>query len=81
MNNNFDINKLSREIIKSSNGKITSADIEKLKRGDMSALFGALSESDRKNLKNALNNKAVKDEILKSRQAQSIINNIKKGNG
>lgn len=79
--NNFDIDKLTRALLNSSGGKIKQSDIERLKKGDASALFGALSESDRNNLKKALSNGEYKNKVLNSEKAKNIMNNLKKGNG
>lgn len=80
MNGNFDIDKLASGIMRSSGGKITGRDIDRLKKGDLSAVLSALSEEDRAKLRNALGNKSVSDKVLSSKEAENIMKNIK-GNG
>ena len=78
--NNFDMKKLTDEIIKKSGGKINQSGIDKAKSGDISAIVSALPEKEREKLKALLNDKSAAQKILGSKKAQEILNSITKKN-
>lgn len=72
-NKNYDLDKIMQAAQRSGIDKIS---LEKAKAGDTGALLNKLSESDRKNILNALNNREQLKKILSGKKAQGILNNF-----
>lgn len=72
-----DYNNLKSRIIKASGGKITAADVEKIKKGNINAAYDLLSGEEKQMLRRILSDKAATKRILEDPSIKDILNGKK----
>lgn len=80
MNNRpIDREKLTDAVLSSAGGRLTRAEINQAKSGDLSGLMAALTPEDREKLQKALSDKSALAQILSGDAARKILEQLSGG--